>query len=145
MKQTTNDKRAQRGYTLLEVLLASFILSMGLLTMAHVQISSMRGNNKSAHYTSATILAENKIEEIKKEIKKGNFSDLAAMIKPDDSPIDSEGVAGRTQSIFTRTCEVENYPTDSPKNLKKITVTVSWPEHDKTHDISFSTVVSDYF
>ncbi|MGA1867587.1 MAG: type IV pilus modification PilV family protein [bacterium] len=137
MERATNDTQGRSGYTLFEVLLAAFILSVGLLAMAHVQVSSMRGNTKSANFTSATILAETTIEELKKQVIQSGCSGLTS---DEFIGVDPYGDSG---GIFTKKWEVTNY--SDTENLKKIEVTVSWLENDKTHSISFSTVVSDYF
>ncbi|MCP4116030.1 MAG: prepilin-type N-terminal cleavage/methylation domain-containing protein [Desulfobacteraceae bacterium] len=52
------------GFTLLEILIAMVIFSIGLLGVAKMQISSIRSNSYSQEMTDATILAKDKIEEL---------------------------------------------------------------------------------
>lgn len=47
----------QSGFTLLEVLIAMLVLSIGLLGLAGLMASSMRNNQSSYHSTQATWLA----------------------------------------------------------------------------------------
>ena len=52
------------GFTIIEVLIAIGILSIGILGMATMQISSIRGNNTAGKLTSNSIWAINRIEKI---------------------------------------------------------------------------------
>lgn len=48
---------AQRGFTLLEVLISMIILAIGLLGLAAMQAMSMRDNQDAYYYQQATLLA----------------------------------------------------------------------------------------
>lgn len=52
------------GFTLLEILIAMVIFSIGLLGVAKMQISSIQGNAYSQDVTEATFIAKDKIEEL---------------------------------------------------------------------------------
>ena len=54
----------QVGFTLLEVLVAIFILSIGLLGMAKTQIATMRTNTLSNTHLAASSLAQAAMEDI---------------------------------------------------------------------------------
>lgn len=49
--------RQQRGFSLLEVLIATVVLSIGLLGLASLQTASLRNNNGALHRSQATIMA----------------------------------------------------------------------------------------
>ena len=53
-----------RGLTLLEVLVAIAILSFGLLAIATMQASSIKGNSQAIGLTEAITLAQDKVEEL---------------------------------------------------------------------------------
>ena len=54
------------GFTLVEIMVAMVILSVGFMTMAGVAASVMRGNAHSSRMTTATTLAQEKMEEIRR-------------------------------------------------------------------------------
>jgi type IV pilus assembly protein PilV len=54
----------QSGFTLLEVLIAVSILTIGLLGVASMQASAIRGNYFSDNTTTALCLAEDKMEDL---------------------------------------------------------------------------------
>jgi len=54
-----------RGMTLVEVLVATVIISVGLLGVAALQITSLRNNQNSAFRTQATALAQDIIDRMR--------------------------------------------------------------------------------
>ena len=64
-------KKSDKGFTLLEVLMAVSILTIGLLAVASLQISAMRGNSMSMTYTEST----EKVQDIVEKLYNKNFSD----------------------------------------------------------------------
>lgn len=57
--------RNQRGVSLLEVMVAVFILAVGVLGVTGLQVTSKRGNFESVQRTTATYLAQDLIERIR--------------------------------------------------------------------------------
>ncbi|MFQ6078190.1 MAG: prepilin-type N-terminal cleavage/methylation domain-containing protein, partial [Thermodesulfobacteriota bacterium] len=53
----------EEGFTMLEVLIGLIILSVGLLGLAAMQITFLRGNSFSIKMTEATSIVRNKIED----------------------------------------------------------------------------------
>ncbi len=52
------------GFTLLEVLIAMFILAIGLLAVAGMQVTTIEGNDFSLDMTEAVILAQDEAEKL---------------------------------------------------------------------------------
>ena len=61
---TQNHSRHHQGYTLIEVLIAVVILSIGLLGMAGIQLKGMRGTQNSFLRTEAANLANSMAERM---------------------------------------------------------------------------------
>jgi len=55
--------RRQAGFTLLELMVAIFILAVGLVSVAAMQTMSVRSNGFAMRYTTAVALAQEKIED----------------------------------------------------------------------------------
>ena len=56
---------AQRGVSLLEVMVAVFVLAVGVLGVAGLEVASKRGNYESVQRTTATYLAQDLLERMR--------------------------------------------------------------------------------
>ncbi len=115
------------GFTLIEVMIALIVMSIGLTALAAVQISAIQGNAFSKRMTTAVSIADEKMEQIKSNLYTEIVSESSSQI---------------TQSNlnFTRQVTVTN---NSPlTNTKTINVTVSWSEGSKSHSVPITTIVS---
>jgi type IV pilus assembly protein PilV len=124
----------QSGFSMLELLIALIVLSVGLLALAGLQQTAIESNAASQHLTSSTFLAESKMHELKTDgyasLSNGTFSDA-------NNPIDEEGQAG---GIFTRTWTVSTMGV----NTKQVAVTISWQDQIGGYrSSSLHTIVSD--
>ncbi len=63
-KMVKNQNKKEKGFTLLEVLVAMAILLIGLLAVAALQSTAARSNEKAKQMSQALALAETKVEEI---------------------------------------------------------------------------------
>ncbi len=115
-----SELKQQRGVTLLEILIAMVILSVGLLGIAGLTIGVIQGNAYSKHVSTATVVAEAKLEDI----RRAGYANANAM-----AGSDSVSMGGIT---FSRTTSVTN---GSPgPNMKRLAVTVSWEAYSVTLD-----------
>ncbi len=104
-----------RGFTLLEVLFALAIFSIGILAIAGMQISSINGNSAARMQTEATTLAVERLEQL--SARPYDHADLDPYNNPHQA----------TSGSYTI---VWNVSDDSPIPLTKtinITVTVANP------------------
>ncbi len=117
-----------KGFSLLEILIGLVILAVGILAIAALQTTSVRGNFFSHNLMQATYVAQDRLESLKNmpfdsnQLNPGNYNDGSTTIS---------GI------VFNRTYQV----VDNVSGYKEITYTVSWND-GVDHRISFSTVRS---
>jgi len=121
-----------KGFTLIEVLIAIAILAVGLLGMATLAGSIISYNQLAQHITTATALAQDKIEELK-----GSPYAAVAEGTVAESNIDASGSAG---GMYNRNTEVDE---DAAfQNTKTVEVTVSWAWKGNTHNVVLKTIIA---
>ena len=117
-------RRNEGGFSLIEVLISLTILSVGLLAVAGMQVTSIKGNFFSGNVTNATVLAQSKLEDLK------NLS------YTDSNLTNGQHSMGTLSgSIFFVFYDV----VDITSTMKAITVTVQWKDTGD-HSISLSTI-----
>lgn len=105
-------RRYAKGFTLIEIMVAITLLSVGLLGMAGLTVGIMRGNSLSNQVTTATALAQAKMEDIKRVGYSGAT----------DSAEDYNAIAG--YPLYKRDTVID---VDTPElGMKTVTITVSW-------------------
>lgn len=53
------------GFTLVEIMIAMAVASIGLISLAYLQSTAVKGNTASGRFTQATYLAQNILERVK--------------------------------------------------------------------------------
>ena len=118
----TFSRRDASGFSLVEMLIAMAILSLGLLAAASMQYGSMRNNTKGDVYTQARMLAKAQLETLKNQ----NINDLVPGTTTESS-IDAEGQPG---GIYDRVSEVVAW-----ESARILIVTVSWDRLGKADSV----------
>jgi len=123
-----NKKQNDNGFTLLEVLIAIVVLSVGLLGMASLTVGIINGNKFSNDVTMATTLGQDKMEDVRKMGYSGVTNETKA---PLSSPYDE----------YKREVTVTN---DSPASgMKTVTVKVYWGGANmEAHNIELKTILA---
>ena len=124
----------QTGFSLIEVLVGLVILAVGLLAMAGLQATSVRGNAFSNNLMQATYVAQDRLEFIinlpldSSQLQAGNYNPGPITISTPERSYSSV--------VFN-----PSYTVVVNGNLKTINYTVTWND-GVNHSISFSTIRS---
>jgi len=122
------------GFTLIETVIAMLVLTIGLLGMAALSISVMQGNKSSNRISTATALAQDKMEELR-----GLGYDNLPGSDSGDIDINGLSYSWDVETVTTRydaNGDVTTDPDDPVLTItKKVTVAVEW-EDAKTHSVT---------
>jgi len=116
-----------KGFTLIEILGAITVFSIGLLGMATLTTGIIRGNLSSNNLTTATVLAQDQMEKII-----GVGYDGA---KDEDGTEDYNTILG--YPLYKRVTEVT--PGNPAAGMTKITVTINWDSD--AHSVVLRTIL----
>ena len=117
----------QKGFTLLEVLIGLIVLAVGLLAAAGMQITSIKGNHFGSNLTRATILCQDKLEELKNV--RYSHPSLAS-----GQPPQQIRESGTDYTIRYGVAPLGN-------TMKRIEATVEWSDRGE-HHVTLSTIRS---
>ena len=124
-KMTKGSK--EKGFTLLEVIVAISILTFGILAVASMQVSSIRGNSFAIGVTGGTTWAGDQVERLM-ALPYGH-NDLDQAQNPHQA----------TEGMYTINWNVTD---DTPiTNTKTINVTVTWTDQGVQKSVSLQRVI----
>ena len=141
------NKDSEKGFTLLEVIIAISILTIGLLAVASMQVSAIKGNTLSFGVTEATTWAGDQMEKL--------------MIMPydpdpyaDDDPLDDRDKDGKLgldddtpgtadHNVTRRKYTVYwNIAVDADRDdTKTVNVIVTWTDHGIHKRVSMRNII----
>jgi prepilin-type N-terminal cleavage/methylation domain-containing protein len=119
-----------RGFTLVEVLSAVLLLSIGLLAVLTADQASRETQQRAVYISIGRGIAQSKVEKLRA------------------APIDSlPSFAGSSQDSSLPSgnliqVAVVGYPNPSCTSLYKCTVTVTWPEGRGTRKVCYETLIA---
>ena len=118
-----------KGFTLIEVVIAMAILSIGILAIASLQISAVQNNGLGNLITQATMLAQEKMESLK------SATNIAALTDGSDTGIDHYGESG---GIFNRSWTISNPLGGS--SSRQIEIAVQWNKGGTNREVILAAI-----
>jgi prepilin-type N-terminal cleavage/methylation domain-containing protein len=116
----------ERGFSLIEMMIAVTILVIGLAGILTIQLTAMKSTSYSRHATEASVLAEDKMEQLR--------TMPAVSITSDTDKVDAQGnlnAAGPFSRAWTISWS---------GSVATIVVTVTWKEWGKDdHTVTYTT------
>lgn len=131
-QHTMEGHHNQKGFTLLEILLAITIFAIGLLAVAAMQVSAIRGNKLGNEWSQATALAQQQLEDL----KSGDITTAAYTPGTYSDPNNPITVMGASGGIFNRSWAIAANTTFSVR----ATVSVSWNQAGVNHTVRLTSV-----
>lgn len=128
MRELDNQKK--NGFTLLEVLFALAIFSIGLLAVNAMTTMVIKSNYMSKNLTTAVHLAQNKLDEL----RAGAYT---SVVDTSETGLDSQESAGA--GIFDRTVMVT---TSTNPDYKTVEVVISWSDPD-LRQVAMKTIIAE--
>ena len=108
------------GFTLVEILMVLFILSVGILPLAVIQHQARREVTEADHYTEAMMVAQEQLERLKGQ----GFGNA----------VSDSGMVGRINWV----CRVSN----ESFGLDRLELTASWDSRGETRSMVIADIVS---
>lgn len=121
----------KRGFTLIEVLIAMLILSIGMLGMAGLLMGTVTTDKISRDMSTATVLAKTRIEALRR------LSYLGLQSQPASNTEDYGAISGYPR--FRRVTTLS--PVSGAAGLYDATVTVTWAWQG-THSVEQKTILA---
>jgi len=119
--------RKENGFTLVEVMIAVMVLAIAFLAMYQMQAMAVRGNETANQVTIATVLAQDKMEEIRNT----NYDDVTNL----NFPTENYGMVPNFPQFRREVAVTEN------GRVKTVRVTVLW-KVVRTYRVSVDTLLT---
>ena len=133
----------QAGFTLIETILTTLLLGIGLMGSLNLLQSSANASLENDARVTASHLADEKIETIIGDKTFQGYDFITAANYPDESPLD-DPYDSYTRSVTITEVDGSDLTTASAgSGIKKADVTVSWGE-SAYQSVTVSTIVTDY-
>jgi len=124
MKPISKILRSSDGLTMVELMIAMALLSIGVLAVMAMQLGTSHNNTDGNTYTQANMLAMSQLEILKSQ----DISFLLPGSYNEGHSVDADGNSG---GIYTRRWTI----TDIGTNARELTVTVEWTRLGRTRTV----------
>ncbi|HSH70955.1 MAG TPA: type II secretion system protein [Deferrisomatales bacterium] len=129
------ETRRDRGFTLVEALVALGLFAVGMAALMPLAVTNVRANANASVRTHALALAQEEIERFRAT----PFSDLPA--------VGATGTPAVLDAVYTRQWSVVAVPTPltgDADDLRRIRVVVGWNLPNSTGDVTLITAKTRY-
>lgn len=123
----------EKGFSILELIIAIAVLSIGLVGVLQIFPIGLRASQRAGMMTKASFLAQNKIEDL----KLAGFDAITQL--PPKIPLSGKE-EGFEWNIKIDDLSLEGV--ESSSDMRKVIVTIAWPERNTTRSKEFITYVS---
>ncbi len=124
MKRSIFRSGSSQGFTLIEIMIAVFLIVVVMMGVISVTAMVIKGNSFSKMMTTATTLAKDKMEQLKND-------GYDALVTGSDTQ----------ESIYNRTWTVAN---DTPAaGMKTVVVTVAWNWQGTSHNAAVRSIIAE--
>lgn len=126
---------SQRGFTIIEALIALIVMAFGMLSLAGMQVMLSRNGDFAKQRAEAMRLAQDRLERLRAYDGIGSGT-----IDWNNLPIAAETFSGNTNTTFTVSGALAGATTDA---FRPLTVTASWVDRTgTTQTVTLASVVS---
>lgn len=125
-----NTLRGAQGFTLVEVLAATMLLSIGLLAVVMSTRAARDYQERAVRLSMGRAIAQSRIDELRSI----PIDSLPLQAGSTSSPVLPKG-----NSIVTT---VSSYPSSDETDMYRVTVKVLWPEGNGTRTIVYETLIA---
>lgn len=136
--------KRQIGFTLLEVMIAVFILGVGLLGLAQLQITALKTNQSAEYKTQAIFLASDILDRIRANQKAiQNAVNPYSIDEEDDTPeCDQDSPPENTKELpeFIASCDVNSWRTRVAAYLPNGSSSINCLDFDPSDEFAICTV-----
>jgi len=133
LRPSKHQQRAvQRGMTLIEILVAIVVLSVGLLGLAGLQLKGLQVNQGSVYRWQASLLAEDMADRLRADRLNAINGQYSGSYTPSAAPVGTAPAATEWADRLaqlpqaTATVAVAAAPAPAPPGLFVATITVNW-------------------
>ena len=126
IKKIRNIFKKEKGFSLIEMLIAMSVLAFGMLAAASMQYSTVRNNTTGNTSTQANSLARAQLEMLKSQDIGSTELAVGDYVEP--APVDANGNPG---GIYNRSWRIDPLGTSA----RRIRVTVEWTKFGSTRQV----------
>ncbi len=142
--QKSNLQHTDKGFTLIEVMIAMLVFSFGMLALGSMQITSIQGNASARDFTQVASLGTDYISGLLHQDYDGSdltagahspTSDVDGIDNDNDGDIDETGETGDISVAWV--------VVDNVLNTKTVTLTMSWNDQGENRSVTMRHIIPE--